>query len=85
MQDCLGPFLFNVFSEDLFVIHSDIGISNFADDNTPYLSTKNVGDVMDSHQRTSVSMFRWFLSNLLQVNVDKCHFLESTSQKESLM
>ena len=38
----LGPLLFNVFSADLFLIHSDIDIANFADDNTPYLSAKNV-------------------------------------------
>ena len=33
---------------DLFLIHSDIDIANFADDNTPYLSAKNVGDVIES-------------------------------------
>ena len=34
----LGPLLFNIFLADLFLIHSDIDIANFADDNTPYLS-----------------------------------------------
>ena len=38
----LGPLLFNIFLADLFFIHNDIDIANFADDNTPYLSAKNV-------------------------------------------
>ena len=44
----LGPLLFNSFLADLFLIHSDIHIANFADDNTPYISAKNVGDVIES-------------------------------------
>ena len=31
----LGPLLFKNFSADLFLIHSDIDIANFADNNTP--------------------------------------------------
>ena len=80
----LGPLLFNIFSADLFLIHRDIDIANFADDNTPYLSAKNVEDVIESIERASVSLFRWFENNLLKGNADKCHFLVSTSQGVSL-
>ena len=80
----LGPLLFNIFLADLFLIHSDIDIANFADDNTPYLSAKNVEDVIESIERASVSLFRWFENNLLKGNADKCHFLVSTSQEVSL-
>ena len=52
----LGPILFNICLADWFLIHSDI--ANFADDNTPYLSAKNVEDVMESLERASVSLFR---------------------------
>ena len=34
----LGPLLFNIFLANLFLIHSDIDITNLTDDNTPYLS-----------------------------------------------
>ena len=54
----LGPLLFTVFLADLFLIHSGTDIANFADDNTPYLSAKNV-DVIESLERASVSLFRW--------------------------
>ena len=67
----LGPLLFNIFLADLFLIHSDIDI---ADDNTPYHSAKNVEDVIESLERASVSLFRWFENNLLKGNADKYHF-----------
>ena len=69
---------------DLFLIRSDIDNANFADDNTPYLSAKNVEDVIESLERASVSLFRWFENNLLKVNAHKCHFLVSTSREVSL-
>ena len=62
----LSPPLFNIFLADLFVIHSDIDIANFADDNTPY-----VKDVIEYLERASVSLFRWFEKNLLKGNADK--------------
>ena len=83
----LGPLLFNIFLADLFLIHSDIDIANFADDNTPYLSAENIEnieDVIESLERASVSLFRWFENNLFKGNTDKCHFLVSTSKEVSL-
>ena len=80
----LGALLFNNFLADLFFIHSDIDIANFADDNTPYLSAKNIEDVIESLERASVSLFRWFENNLLKGNDDKCHFLVSTIQEVNL-
>ena len=53
-------FYSTFFLADLFFIHSDIDIANFADDNTPYLFAKNVEDVIESLERASVSLFRWF-------------------------
>ena len=74
-RSILGPLLFNIFLADLFVIHSDIDIKNFADDNTRYLSAKNVEDVIESFEQVSVPLLRWFENNLLKGNADKCHFL----------
>ena len=55
----LGPLLFNIFLIDLFLIHSNIDIANFSDDNMPYLSAKDVKDVIESLEPASVSLFRW--------------------------
>ena len=76
--------LLNIFLADLFLIYSHNDVAHFADDNTPYLSAKNVDDVIESLERASVSLFRCFENNVLKGNVDKCHFLVSTSQEVSL-
>ena len=71
----------------MFLIHRDIDIANFADDNTPYLcaeNIENIEDVIESLERASVSLFRWFENNLFKGNTDKCHFLVSTSKEVSL-
>ena len=60
----LGPFLYKIFLADLFLIHSDIVIATFAYDNTPYLSAKNVEDVIESLEQASGSLFRWSGTNL---------------------
>ena len=83
-RSILGPLQFNIFLADLFFIHSGTDIANFADDNTLYLSPKNVEDVIESLERASVSLFKWFENNLSKGNADKCHFLVSTSQEVSL-
>ena len=38
----LGPLLFNIDLCDLFVIINQHGVVNYADDNTPYISGKNI-------------------------------------------
>ena len=71
----LELFLLNIFSADLFLIHNDLDITNFVDDNKLYLSAKNVEGIIESLEGPSVSLFRCFESNLLKGNVDKCYFL----------
>ena len=78
-----GTTSIQLFLADLFLIHSGIDIVNFANDNRPYLSAKNV-DIIESLERASVSLFWWFENNLLKGNADKCHFLVSTNQEVSL-
>ena len=68
----------------LFLIHNDIDTANFIDDNTPYLSSKNVKDVIEPLQWALVSLYRWLENNLVKVNADKCNFLVSTSQEVKL-
>ena len=44
------------FLANLFLTHSVIDITNFADDNTPNLSAKNVEDVIESLERVPVQV-----------------------------
>ena len=55
----LGPLLCNIFLAGLFLIHNDNDdIANFPHNNTPYISAKNVEDVIESLERASASLFR---------------------------
>ena len=80
----LGPLLFNIVLAALYLIYSDTDIASSADNNTTFRSTINVEDVIESLERASVYLFRWFENNLLKDNADKCHFLVSTSREVSL-
>ena len=69
----LGPLLFNIFLADSFLVLKDVGIANFADDNTPFTSANNTDDLIDSIKASS-SLFKWFKDNSFKGNPDKCHF-----------
>ena len=65
-------------------MNGDIDITSFPDDNTPYTSAKNVDDVTESLEQTSMSLFKWFELNPLKVNAYNFDFLTSTDQEVSL-
>ena len=77
----LGPLLFNIFLADLFLVLKDADIANFTDDNTPFTSANNIDDLIDSLEKASSSLFKWFKDNLFKGNPDKCHLLVSTNEK----
>ena len=83
-------FLFNIifiqyiFLADLFLVLKDVDIANFADDNTPFISANNIDDLIDSLEKASSSLFKWFKDNLCKGNPDKCHLLVSTNEKTKI-
>ena len=80
----LGPLLFNIFLADLFLALKDVDITNFADDNTPYTSANNIDELIDSLEKASSNLFKWFKDNLFKGNPDKCHLLVSTNEKTKI-
>ena len=77
----LGLLLFNIDLCDLFVIMDQHDIANYADDNTPYVSGKNIDEVVKSLEEASRLIFKWFNDNQFQGNTSKCHLLLSTDQQ----
>ena len=43
----LGPLLFNIFLNDIFLFTEHTKIANYADDNTPYAIGKNKQEIFD--------------------------------------
>ena len=67
-----GPLLFNIYMNDLFFFLKDVGICNFADDTTAYISDESLKNVLKSLEKNSVFAIRWFENNYMKLNRDKC-------------
>ena len=67
----------------LFTLN-DIDIASYADDNTPYMISKKVDDLVTSFEQASNDLFEWFKNNLLKSNAEKCHFLVSANDRVSM-
>ena len=67
----LGPILFNIFINDLFLFINEVELANFADDNTLYTSKKDVEEVLKVLEKESKSAIDWFKINDMIVNLDK--------------
>ena len=80
----LGPLLSNIFLADLLLVLEDADIANFADDNTPVTSANNIDDLIDSPEKGSGSLSKWFKDNLFKGNPDKCYLLVSTNEKPKI-
>ena len=79
----LGPFLFNVFLCDLFLIIDNIDFASYADDNTAYTTDENAKKVIDKYEIVAKSLFKWFSNNQMKANPNKYHLLiSSISQSE---
>ena len=80
----LGPFLFNIFLCDLFLFVLDIGIANYADNNTSHTTNKHLETVLKDLEQGSDTLLKWFTDNLLKANPEKYHLLVSTNEKRHL-
>ena len=71
----LGPLLFNIFINDLFLFIRKSGICNFADDNTLYSVGKNIENVISDLKTDLVGVMEWFKINSLKANPGKFQFM----------
>ena len=70
----LGPLLFNIFINDLFVFVSSSNLSNYADDITLYASGFNLEEVKKCLSTDFDAVTTWFYENHMTFNARKCHF-----------
>ena len=73
----LGPLLFNIYINDLFLFSNDFKIANYADDCSPFEFSGNTNDVIRKLEKDSQILIQWYRSNYLQPNPDKWHLLLS--------
>ena len=68
----------------MFLFVPDIGIANYADDNTPHDTYKYLETVLKDLKQGSDTLFKWFTDNLLKANPEKYHLLVNTNEKRHL-
>ena len=62
----LGPLLFNIFINDLFLFIEKTNICNFADDNTIYSYNNNLQTVLKNLKHDIINALKWFKVNSLK-------------------
>ena len=80
----LGPLLFNIFLNDIFLFVERTKIVNYADDNTAYAIGKNIEEIFNILIEDTSKLFQWFQVNEMKSNKDKCHHLVSNQKNISL-
>ena len=70
-----GPFLFNVFQNDLLVKLADLSdIYNYADDNTVGASGVTIENIQEKLTETSHVMLSWYDINMMQAKPTKFQY-----------
>ena len=78
----LGPLLFNIYLNDIFYFVVEENITNYADDTTPYSIENNVEILLSGLQDESLTLLKWFDSNYLKLNPDKCKLLVTNHEED---
>ena len=71
----LGPPLFNIFINDLFLFVSSSNLSTYADDNTLYASGLNLEEVKICLSSDFDAVTIWFYENHMALNAVKFYFM----------
>ena len=78
----LGPLLFNIYINDIFLFINKCDIANYADDNTPYTVEETIDSLLNTLEKDTMTLIKWFRDNYLKLNADKCHLLVSNHNKD---
>ena len=71
----LGPLLFNISLNDLFLFLEETEVCNYADDTTIYTCGPNVENVLAKLENDALLISEWFPNNRMRLNEDKCHLM----------
>ena len=78
----LGSILFNLFINDLFFFIKEAELSNFADDNTIYVGSKDLTELLEILQKECETTINWFKTNNMIVNPDKFQSMIISPKKD---
>ena len=71
----LGPLLFNIFINDIFLFLDKTKIAKYADDNSTYTGKETMEEMLKILETETCLVLNWFTSNEMKSNDDKCHLI----------
>ena len=77
----LGPLLFNIFINDLFLFVENSDVYNYADDNSLTVADKNIDSIINKLESDIEILNLWFIDNSLVLNGYKCQFMIMESSR----
>jgi len=80
----LGPLLFNIFLCDLFFSIENVEFASFADDTTPFVTGDCLTDVISSLEKTAADLLKWFETNRMVANPEKCQLITNKKTNVTL-
>ena len=80
----LGPLLFNIYLNDLFLLVEATEVCNFADDWTFFACEKDLNSLIYRLEHGSLLVIKWFEDNYLKLNQEKCHLLVLGNKFENI-
>ena len=78
----LGPLLFNIYLNDIFLFFKNSNIANYADDNSPFACKDDTENVILQLENDTKTLLNWVSQNGLKANPYKFHLLLSDSNPE---
>ena len=77
-----APFIFNIYIYDMFYLVKYENLTNFADDNTPYVISNDIDEIISKLETGSTILIKWFEINCLKMNADKCKLLVTNQEDD---
>ena len=71
----LGPLLFNIFTNDLFVCFENTDVCNYAEDTTIHACDTNLESLMKKLECDGNKAVAWFKCNSMKLNPEESHLL----------
>ena len=81
----LGPLLFNIYINDLFLFSKDFNLANYADDCSPFEFSGTIDEVIIKLENDSRILIKWYDSNYLKPNPEKWHLVLSDTNENMVI
>ena len=77
----LGPIIFNIFINDLFLFVKKNKLHNYADDNTISSFSNSISNLTKTLESESITALSWLKNNKMIANLEKFHSIILTKNK----